>query len=134
MLLPFQGNPVHLSSMPENNSIRILYDGDCPICCRKTAFLKRRDHKEKLHFSDIREANFQPLETGISMKELEKQIHAILPDGSVINRMDVIRAAYHEIGLGWIAAPTGWLILRPLFNGLYGFGAKYRQSISRLFH
>ena len=66
------------------------------------------------------------------MEELEKQIHAILPDGTVINRMDVIRAAYKEVGLGWISAPTGWPILRPLFDALYGVVAKYRLSISRL--
>ena len=134
MLLPFQGNSVHSSCMPENNSLRILYDGDCPICCRKTAFLTRFDHKNKLHFSDIRKADFQPLKTGVSMNELEKQIHAIMPNGTVISRMDVIREAYREIGLGWIAAPMGWPILRPLLNFLYGFVAKYRHSISRLFH
>jgi predicted DCC family thiol-disulfide oxidoreductase YuxK len=120
--------------MPENDSIRILYDGDCPICCHKTAFLKRRDHKGKLHFSDIRKMDAQHLETDISMKDLERQIHAIMPDGTVISRMDVIRAAYRAIGLGWITGPTGWPILRPLFDCLYGLVAQYRQSISRLFH
>lgn len=120
--------------MPENDPIRILYDGECPICCRKTAFLKKRDHKRKLRFSNIREADFQPLETGVSMKKLEKQIHAVLPDGTVISRMDVIRAAYREIGLGWIVAPTDWPALRPLFDWLYGLVAKYRLPISRLFH
>jgi len=68
------------------------------------------------------------------MEQLEKQIHAVLPDGTVIRRMDVIRAAYREVGLGWLALPTGWPILRPLFNALYDGVAKYRQSISRLLH
>ncbi len=67
------------------------------------------------------------------MKQLEKQIHAILPDGTIISRMDVIRAAYREIGLGWLTVPMGWPLLRPLFDGLYGLVAKYRLSISRFF-
>lgn len=107
--------------------IRILYDGNCPLCCRQVAFLKRRDPKEKLRFSDIRSTLNLPL----PIEPLEKQIHAVMPDGSIVARMDVIRAAYREVGLGWIVAPTGWLILRPCFNALYGMVAKHRLTISR---
>ncbi len=120
--------------MPANRPIRILYDGNCPICRRKVAFLKKRDRKGKLRFSDIREAEGLPKQTGIPMEQLEKQIHAVLPDGTVIRRMDVIRAAYREVGLGWLAAPTGWPILRPCFDALYGLVAKYRLAISHLLH
>lgn len=119
--------------VPNENTIRILYDGSCPICCGKVKFLKKRDAKGKFSFSDIRAADFQPLEIGISMEVLEKQIHAVMPDGSVISRMEVIRAAYREIGLGWLASPTGWPILRPLFDRLYEQIAKNRKSISRFF-
>lgn len=119
--------------MSTREPLRILYDGDCPICRRKAHFLQKRDRKGALRFSNIREPGFQPLETGVSMAELEKQIHAVLPDGRVISRMEVIRAAYREIGLGWLAAPTGWPVLRPLFDALYGFVAKHRLSISRFF-
>jgi predicted DCC family thiol-disulfide oxidoreductase YuxK len=117
--------------MLNHTPIRILYDGNCPICCQKVAFLNRRDHKGRLNFSDIRDSGFQPEETGIPMAELEKKIHAILPDGSIIQRMDVIRAAYREIGIGWLAAPTGWPVMRPVFDKLYDLVAKNRLRISR---
>jgi predicted DCC family thiol-disulfide oxidoreductase YuxK len=96
-------------------------------------FLKKHDAQGRLRFTDIRAVDFQPLKTGVSMEVLEKQIHAVLPDGSVISRMEVIRAAYREIGLGWLAAPTGWPLLRPLFDRLYGQIAKHRMAISRFF-
>ena len=118
--------------MSSSPPIRILYDGNCPICCRKVNFLKKRDHEGKLCFSDIQITANLPVQTGIPMEQLEKQIHAVLPDGTIINRMDVIRAAYQETGLGWLAAPTGWPVLRPVFDALYGLVAKYRQAISRL--
>lgn len=118
--------------MPVKHSIHILYDGNCPICRRKVAFLERRDHKGNLRFSDIRKAGGLPPQTDIPMDQLEKQIHAVLPNGTVISRMDVIRSAYRAIGLGWLAAPTGWPVLRTLFDVLYGLLAKYRQAISRL--
>lgn len=123
----------HIEPMPDGPTIRILYDGDCPICCRKVRFLQKRDLAGRLAFANIRAKEFRAAETGVPMAVLEKQIHAVLPDGRVIARMDVIRAAYREIGLGWIAAPTGWPILRALFDALYGAVAKYRLSISRLF-
>ena len=119
--------------MKTQHSIHILYDGNCPICCRKTEFLKRHDQQGKLLFSDIRAENFHTLKTGIPQHDLQKQIHAILRDGSIVSRMEVIRAAYREIGLGWIIAPTDWPLFRPLFDRLYDFVAKHRLSISRFF-
>lgn len=129
----FHPRPRILQAMTDNETLRILYDGNCPICCQKVNFLQKHDKKGNLRFSDIRQADFQPEGNGVPMEELEKQIHAILPDGSVISRMDVIRAAYREIGLGWLAAPTAWPLLRPLFDLLYGLVAKYRLAISRFF-
>ncbi len=91
------------------------------------AFLKARDPKGKLCFSDIRGAEHLPL----PMEQLDQQIHAVMPDGSIINRMDVIRAVYREVGLGWIATLMDWPVLRPCFDVLYGGIAKYRHAISR---
>jgi predicted DCC family thiol-disulfide oxidoreductase YuxK len=122
---------MHDIFMKSDISMRIFYDGHCPICQRNTAFLKRHDAHEKLLFSDIRSAKFRATETGIPMEQLEKQIHAILPDGSVIRGMGVIRTAGRAIGIGWLVAPTGWPVLRPLFNALYHFVAAHRKSISR---
>lgn len=118
--------------MGEPGSIRILFDGDCPLCQRKIAFLQRRDRRRKLQFCDIRQMPHLPKETGIPPAQLEKQIHAVLPDGSVLGCMDAVRAAYRAVGLGWLTAPTGWPLLRPLFDWLYAIVAKYRMPISRI--
>ena len=119
--------------MANPEKLLILYDGDCPICRRKVVFLQRRDKRGRLRFSDIRNQAFQPMERGIGFQTLERQIHAVLPDGTVVSGMDVIRAAYRETGLGWLAAPTGWPLFRPLFDVLYGFVARNRRAISRFF-
>jgi len=117
--------------MPEKETMLILYDGNCPVCCRKKLFLERHDKHHRLRFIDIHSDSMDSLELKVGYADLEKQIHAILPDGSVINRMDVIRAAWHEIGLGWLVAPTGWPILRQIFDLLYAFVAKNRSHLSR---
>jgi predicted DCC family thiol-disulfide oxidoreductase YuxK len=132
--LSFQPVQVHDSSaMDPTKPIQILYDGDCPICVRKVKFLKHRDKQTRLSFINIREHESETHALKIPSEILVKQIHAVLPDGKLISRMDVIRAAYREIGLGWLIAPTGWPLLRPLFDTLYTFVAKHRILISRYF-
>ena len=118
--------------MAEEHKMLILYDGNCRICCAKRDFLKRRDRNGKLAFSDIRTADFQSLEIPVPMSALEREIHLVRADGQLLVGMEVIRAAYREIGLGWLAAPTGWPLLRPLFNRFYRFVADHRTSISSL--
>lgn len=111
--------------------ICILYDGNCPICCAKRDFLQRRDRKGTLAFTDIRSTAFQGLEIPISIELLEREIHSIGPDGQILRGMEVIRAAYQEIGLGWLAKPTGWPLFRPLFDRLYEIVARNRTHISK---
>ena len=36
------------------------------------------------------------------------RIHGVLPDGTVIEGVEVFRRAYAAVGLGWLIAPTRW--------------------------
>ncbi|VGO14385.1 hypothetical protein PDESU_02946 [Pontiella desulfatans] len=110
---------------------QLLYDGNCPICCRKVAFIERRDAKRSLEFIDIRAPDFKAEDTGIEFQTLETRIHAVLPDGSMASGMEAVRAAYRAIGLGWLVSPTGWPILRIVFDALYRLVAQNRMLISR---
>ncbi|MBT8045832.1 MAG: DUF393 domain-containing protein [Pontiella sp.] len=136
MLFPFHplAEKSSFEPMTDVGKICVLFDGECPICCRKVTFLEKRDRRHALVFSDIRAENFQIDGIDVPFAALEAQIHAVLPDGSVVSGMEVIRAAYRAIGLGWLAAPTGWPLLRPLFDALYYSVAKNRHRISRLFN
>jgi predicted DCC family thiol-disulfide oxidoreductase YuxK len=95
--------------------------------------LKRLDRYGKMEFINFREPDFAAKELPVSMQSLEKQIHAITPEGEIISRMDVIRKAYQLAGRGWMVAPTNWPLLRPLFDALYMLVASNRMFISRLF-
>ena len=118
--------------MKRSDKLLILYDGNCPICCAKRDFLQRRDRQNKLAFADIRSNDFPALEIPVSMEMLEKEIYSITPDGQILRAMEVIRAAYAEIGIGWLISPTGWPLLRPLFDRLYQLVARNRLRISNL--
>ena len=113
--------------MVSEQNIQILYDGNCPLCCNRVAHLKRLDKVGSLKFINFREDHKN---LPVPEADLEKQIHAVLPDGKVINRMEVIREAYRITGHGWIMAPTGWPLLRPVFDLLYRFVARNRIWLS----
>ncbi len=119
--------------MEAKPTMLIFYDGDCPLCCAKRDFLQRRDRKGVLQFSNIRALDFQPLENLPDRDVLAFEIHSVAPDGRVLRAMEVIREAYRMIGLGWLMAPTGWPLLRPLFDRLYTHVARNRHRYSRMF-
>ena len=50
--------------------------------------------------------------------------------GTVLTDVAVFRAAYRQIGLGWLYAPSGWPVLRQLSDGLYGLWARWRLAVT----
>jgi predicted DCC family thiol-disulfide oxidoreductase YuxK len=117
--------------------LTLLYDGGCPLCLREVRFLKQRDQQrhpgaERLTFVDIDAADYDPARHGgISYREAMGRIHAIGADGTVLRDVAVFRQAYALIGLGWLYAPTGWPLLAPLVNRLYGLWASARLPLTR---
>ena len=87
---------------------KMLYDGECPLCQREAAFLRRRDRHGWLAFEDITAPGFDPAVYGLTREELMGVIHGVYPDGRVGRKLAVFREAYRAIGLGWLLSPTGW--------------------------
>jgi predicted DCC family thiol-disulfide oxidoreductase YuxK len=61
---------------------------------------------------------------------MNAEIHAALPDGSLIKGVEVLRLAYGAVGLGWLLRPTAWAALRPIFDAGYLAFARHRRTIS----
>lgn len=112
---------------------KLLYDGECPLCLREVRWLQRRNHAGRLAFEDIASPQFDPAPYGKSRAELSAVIHGVFPDGRIVSRLEVFRQAYRAVGLGWLLAPTGWPVLRWIFDALYTLFARYRIPIGRLF-
>jgi len=115
--------------MTASAEFKILFDGDCPLCSREVAFLARRDGaRGRLALEDISASDFDPARYGKTQSELMARIHGVLPDGQVIEGMEVFRRAYAAVGLGWLLAPTKWPGLRALADWAYRFFARNRLS------
>ena len=110
----------------------LFYDRACPVCRREISLLKRWDDDERLCAVDLDEAEPRARRYGLSRDDLERRLHAILPDGSAVSGMEAVRAAYRAVGRGWMAAPSGWPLLRPVFDAAYRGFARHRKQIGRL--
>jgi predicted DCC family thiol-disulfide oxidoreductase YuxK len=107
--------------------IRVLYDGECPLCAREIRFLEGLDRRRgRIQFEDIADPSFDASHYGLGQSDLMARIHAALPDGTLVEGMEVFRRAYAAVGLGWLLAPTAWPGLRSLADAGYRLFARNR--------
>jgi predicted DCC family thiol-disulfide oxidoreductase YuxK len=86
--------------------VEVFYDGACPLCAREMRLIRRRDHCRRIGFVDIAADGFDPASAGVGQAALMDRIHARLPDGTLIEGVEVFRRLYTILGLGWLVAPT----------------------------
>jgi predicted DCC family thiol-disulfide oxidoreductase YuxK len=111
----------------------LLFDSECPFCKLEVEWLQRRDRRGLLHAIDIAAADFDAGRFGLTKERVHARLHGITADGTVIEGMPAIRAAWRAAGLGWVMAPTGWPVLRWLCDLGYLVFARYRVPLGRLF-
>jgi predicted DCC family thiol-disulfide oxidoreductase YuxK len=111
--------------------IDVFIDGAFPSRNRAMSRLRRLDHgRGRIAFIGSSSSGFDGARHGPDAAALMERIHGILPDGRVISGMEVFRRAYGAAGLGWLLAPTGRPILRPLFDAFYRWLARNRMRMT----
>jgi predicted DCC family thiol-disulfide oxidoreductase YuxK len=94
---------------------------------REIRFLDKRDHgRGRIQFEDIAEPSFDPGAYGLDARDVVARIHGVLPDGTVVEGVEVFRRAYAAVGLGWLMVPTRWPGLRRLAELAYRIFARNR--------
>ncbi|MDB9396037.1 thiol-disulfide oxidoreductase DCC family protein [Microcystis aeruginosa] len=112
--------------------IKLLYDGECPLCLREVNFLQKRDAGRGLvAFVDIADENYNPEENGgISFAAAMGRIHAVLADGTILQNVEVFRQVYDILGIGWIYAATKWPVIGFLVDIIYEIWASWRLTLT----
>ncbi len=109
----------------------VLIDGDCPLCAKEARLLEKMDRgRGALRLVDIAEPSFDPGAYGTTYEAVMGTIHGVTPGGRIITGMEVFRQAYRAVGWGWLWAPTGWPVLRQVFDMAYRFFAKHRLRLT----
>ena len=107
--------------------IRVLIDGDCPLCSREMAYLQKLDAgRGRIDLEDIAAPDFDASRYGLDQQAVMARIHGVLPDGTVIEGVEVFRRVYAAVGRGWLWAPTRWPGLRQLADAAYRVFARNR--------
>lgn len=104
--------------MTESWTIQVFFDGDCPLCSREISLLRRLDRHHRVLFTDISAADFDPAEYGTTMRVLMDRIQGRLPDGSLVEGVEVFRRLYAAVGFGWVA----WIMGLPVLSGALDWG------------
>jgi predicted DCC family thiol-disulfide oxidoreductase YuxK len=86
--------------------IEVLHDGACPMCAREIAMLRRLDRQGRIRFTDIAAPDFDAASFGTSHDALMARIHARLPDGTLIEGVEVFRRLYAAVGFAPVVGLT----------------------------
>ena len=132
--MPASNTQPHESTQTATPSwqIKLLYDGECPLCVREVNFLKKRDAGRGLvAFVDIADDRYTPeAHGGIDYKTAMGRIHALLPDGTIIKNVEVFRFVYETLGMGWVYAATKLPIIGAIVDTLYSIWADWRLTLT----
>jgi len=114
--------------------LTIFFDGACPICDREIALMRRLDRHRRLLLCDFSRADYDPTSINISPAELGRIIHARWGDGTVITGVDVFRAMWEAVGLGFLAKLTRLSLIEPLVVNAYAWFARNRLRLTGRSH
>ncbi|RDX83464.1 putative protein, mitochondrial [Mucuna pruriens] len=117
---------------PKDWKIKMLYDGDCPLCMREVNMLRERNKSYgTIKFVDIGSDDYSPKENqGLDYETVMGRIHAILSNGTVVTDVEAFRELYEHVGLGWVYAITKYEPIAKIADSIYGVWAKYRLQIT----
>ena len=113
----------------------IYYDASCPLCREEMHALSGADHSGRLQLRDASVPGFQDADlqaAGIALPELMRLIHARDAEGRWFRGVEVFELAYGAAGLHGIAALWAHPRLRPVWDRLYPWVARFRQPLSLL--
>jgi len=111
-------------------TVEIFFDGECPLCTREVNVLKRMDRKQRVRFTDIAAPGFDPSALGLDIAALMARIHGRLPDGSIIEGVEVFRRVYEAVGLGLLVRASRLPGISALTEAGYTLFAKNRLRLT----
>lgn len=110
--------------------VEVFFDGDCPLCVREIAMLRKLDKRHRVIFTDIADKAFDAAALGTDYATLMARIQARLPDGTWIEGVEVFRALYTAVGFGSLIKLTRIPGISHTMDAAYTLFAKNRLRLT----
>lgn len=110
--------------------VEVFYDGACPLCAREIRMLRRLDRRQRIRFVDIAADGFDANSVGLTWATLMDRIYGRLPDGTVVEGVEVFRRLYAAVGFGPVVALTRLPGIALLLDLAYHAFAKNRLRLT----
>ncbi len=110
--------------------IEVFFDGDCPLCLREIRMLRGRDHRQRIRFVDIAAKDFDAFSVGVTWGALMDRIHGRLPDGTLVEGVEVFRRLYAAVGFAPLVALTRLPGIAQLLDLAYRVFARNRLRLT----
>jgi predicted DCC family thiol-disulfide oxidoreductase YuxK len=110
--------------------IDVFYDGDCPLCMREVRWLRRRDRRNRIRFVDIAAPGFDAREAGVPLEALMDRIHGRLPDGTIIEGVEVFRRLYASVGFPSLSRISRLPGVSSMLDLVYSWFARNRLRLT----
>ena len=121
---------MHATSPEAAFDFEVFYDGACPLCTREIELLRRRDRAHHIRFTDIAADGFDAAALGVPWPTLMERIHGRLPDGTLVEGVEVFRRLYTAVGFGPLVAATRLPGVSQLLDLSYRVFAKNRLKFT----
>lgn len=115
-------------------AVEAFYDGDCPLCTGEVAMLRGLDRHGRIRFTDFTAPGFEAAAVGLTNDELMARMHGRLPDGTLIEGVEVFRRLYAAVGFGPLVALTRLPGLSQACDAAYRLFARNRLRLTGRCH
>lgn len=115
-------------------SIEVFFDGACPLCRREMRTIERLDRRGRIRSIDIAAPDFDASAYGLAWERLMDRIHGRLPDGTIVEGVEVFRRIYAELGFGPVVSLTRIPGISNLLDLGYRLFAKNRMRLTGRCH
>jgi predicted DCC family thiol-disulfide oxidoreductase YuxK len=116
-----------LEDRESKNNLKLLYDGDCPICQREICILQKKNTQTKVKFIDISSKEFSPsANNNIDYNTAMSQIHAIDDKGNLLVGIPAFAAVYASCQLLITSTLLRIPFIKKILKPLYTLFAKKR--------
>lgn len=119
-----------MSANTDTNHITVWYDGDCPLCIREIALMKRLDKREAIDFVNLASTETTcPLDRSLMLERFHAK-----ENGQVLSGAAAFAAMWRAIP---VLRPLGILARLPwvlsLLEFIYRIFLRFRPRLQRLF-